>query len=151
VGVYLFKPPLFIYSFGLNMSLLLEYVDDLLNNSYQQPPSFYERHKGKIMGAIGVGLGAGAYHLLGHHKPVYTPPPEHIEPETSLHKIKTALTKGWDDYNRPVHPSEMTQGHRLSQISQLEQHKTMHGDSLTNQEYENLNRHIDELKKYSNR
>jgi hypothetical protein len=136
------------------MSLLLEYVDDLLNNSYQQqPPSFYEKHKGKLMGAVGIGLGAGAYHLLGHHAQTTPPAPpvEHIEPESTLHKIKTAVRKGWDDYNRPIHPSEMTQSHRLSQISQLEQHKAMHSDNMTNKEYTDLNRHIDELKKYSER
>lgn len=137
------------------MSIILEYVDDLIQNSnQQQEPSFYEKHKGKILGTLGLAAGAGAYHFLGHHNTphVDTPSaPVQSEPDSIAHKLKVSASKAWSDFNRPIHPSEMTQAHRLSQISQLEQHKSMHSDDMTNQEYENLNRKVDELKKYSNR
>lgn len=129
--------------------MILEYVDDLINSNIEQKPSFYDKHKGKLAGLVGVGLGAGAYHLLNHQHHQLPTPVE--SSETFATKAGQTIKRAWSDLNRPLTAADMSQSDRLGKISQLEQHKSLYGDSMTNSEYTNLNGRLDELRKYSNR
>lgn len=135
--------------------VILEYVENLIGSTNNSPPykqSFFEKHKGKLAAVAGVGAGlAGAYLMNKYHNNSHPPTPEPTstnEPST-LTKIVHSVKNKWDDVNRPRHISELTQGQRVDEISRLEQHKALHGNEMSNLEYDSINKKLEDLHRYS--
>jgi hypothetical protein len=141
--------------------MILEYVENVINSANQERDnSFYSRHKNKIIGAVGAGVGAAGAYLLHKHfnQAAPTSIPETSPPPSVLDNIKSPFTKvshsiqrGLSEMSRPVHTSELSQIDRLSKISNLEQYKSLHGHELNTYEYDNLKRQLAELHKYSDK
>ena len=133
--------------------LILEYVENLIDSANNPPyrQSFLEKHKGKIAAVAGVGAGlAGAYLMNKHHNDSQpTSEPTSVDEPSTLTKMVHSVKNKWNEATRPRHISELTQGQRVDEISKLEQHKALHGNEMSNSEYDSINKKLEDLHRYS--
>jgi len=132
--------------------IILEYVENLINSANNPPykQSFFEKHKGKIATIAGIGTGlVGTYLFNKYNNPQTSHEATSIDEPSTLTKMVHSIKNKWDDVNRPRHISELTQGQRLDEISRLEQHKALHGNDLSNLEYDSINKRLKDLHRYS--